>query len=92
MKSFGIFNRLLKKKTAYSDFFKSPEGEIILKDLYRFCKVNITTREVKDKDFDSGRREVYYYLLGMMHSDLSALEDKLIQSRVLDQKRKQKGE
>ena len=65
---------LFARKTAYNAVFRSAQGEVILRDLARFCRAHDTTFVPDDRAsaLMEGRREVWLRI--QHHLQLSEAE------------------
>lgn len=64
MNSKSLRDRFRTKKRAYSRIFDGADGEVVLTDLKKFCRADMSTFEVDDPNgrvsaLREGRREVW---------------------------------
>ncbi len=69
--------QLFKKKEAYRKIFRTPDGQIVLKDLAHLCHAlePCFSSDANLMAYKEGKREVFLRILSFIEKDLSYLHE-----------------
>lgn len=66
-----------RTRMAYKSVFGSPEGQLVLQDLYRFCRISDPFRRPEDEmhlAILEGARGVFYRIFNKIHANEERLQ------------------
>lgn len=64
-----VLKFLDRRRRAYQDIFSGKSGQIVLKDLARYCRANSTafTGDERETNFRLGRQDVWLRIQSALH-------------------------
>lgn len=71
-------SKLMTRKQAYKEVFNTPEGKIVLADLYKFARMtglSHVTGSSHETAFNEGMKRVCYRIKGILAQDDKDVDD-----------------